>query len=153
MYKNPIPVVVGLICDTQNRVLIIQRKIEPHIGGWALPGGYVEEGDDWRVALQKELLQEALIEVSATPARMKLLDVASTPDTKRILIFAKVGAPGILKTRRFLSTDETLKREWLAFDQRKNIKLCFSLHQKVLDAHWKNVQQKEARESRFNHSW
>lgn len=41
-YKNPIPASACVILNDKNEVVIIKRKYEPNVGGWALPSGYVE---------------------------------------------------------------------------------------------------------------
>ncbi|MDH6145981.1 8-oxo-dGTP diphosphatase [Kitasatospora sp. GP30] len=39
-------------------VLLIQRADEPHKGSWALPGGYVDEGESSRAGAARELEEE-----------------------------------------------------------------------------------------------
>lgn len=63
-YKNPIPVVASLIPVVLNAVsevtgiLIQRRNIEPKKGEWALPGGYINHGENWDVAAARENEEE-----------------------------------------------------------------------------------------------
>lgn len=54
-----IQVVCGVIRDTEGRVLACQRAEDRHLGGlWEFPGGKVENDEDPRAALARELSEE-----------------------------------------------------------------------------------------------
>ncbi len=129
-FKNPAPVVVGLVFNELLEILTITRNIEPI--GEALPGGYHEEGEVWRAALQRELWEEARIRVSTNPLNMPLFDVQTTPDTKQNLIFAVVRPRGLIKIEPFTPTRETTARAFRRIDRNNIPELCFPLHEAAI---------------------
>jgi 8-oxo-dGTP diphosphatase len=56
-------------------ILLIQRGREPFIGRWALPGGFVDEGEQARAAAPRELAEETGIEAP----ELTLLGVYDAP--------------------------------------------------------------------------
>ena len=55
--------VVLLTREAVPKLLLIQRKRDPFAGAWALPGGFVEEGETLAAAARRELLEETGVEV------------------------------------------------------------------------------------------
>ena len=61
-YNNP-KMVVGCIPEWQGRILLCKRNIEPRIGKWTLPAGYLENGESVQAGAARETREEALAEV------------------------------------------------------------------------------------------
>lgn len=59
-YKNPTPT-VDIIIEVDGRVVLISRKNKPL--GWAIPGGFVDEGESVEHAAWREALEETGLEV------------------------------------------------------------------------------------------
>jgi len=57
-YENPIPSVAVVITDLEGRVLLTKRNIEPGIGLWCLPGGFIELGETAEETVVRETLEE-----------------------------------------------------------------------------------------------
>jgi len=57
-YQNP-KVVVGAICIYQNQVLLCKRGIEPCMGKWGYPQGFLELGESTREGARRETLEES----------------------------------------------------------------------------------------------
>jgi 8-oxo-dGTP diphosphatase len=58
-------------------LLLVQRARDPFAGDWALPGGFVEEGERVAEAAPRELAEETGLEPD--PLRFRLLGVYDTP--------------------------------------------------------------------------
>lgn len=62
-YANPKPTATAVCVDGEGRVLLTKRAIEPHLGAWDLPGGFVEEDEHPLEALRRELREETGLEI------------------------------------------------------------------------------------------
>ncbi len=67
--------VVVLTGGSAAEVLLVQRGGPPFAGRWALPGGFIEEGEQVVEAAARELAEETGLKV----AKMRLLGVYDTP--------------------------------------------------------------------------
>lgn len=62
VYANPKPTASALV-ELDGRLLLTRRAIEPSLGAWDLPGGFVEEHEHPLEALRRELREETGYEV------------------------------------------------------------------------------------------
>ncbi|WNG35361.1 NUDIX hydrolase [Archangium minus] len=60
-FKNPVPTVDCIIELPGDRIVLIHRKNPPL--GWALPGGFVDEGERLDVAAVREVKEETGLDV------------------------------------------------------------------------------------------
>ena len=56
-YENP-KMVVGCIPERNGRILLCRRAIEPCVGLWTVPAGYLENGETITAAARRETLEE-----------------------------------------------------------------------------------------------
>jgi ADP-ribose pyrophosphatase YjhB (NUDIX family) len=61
-YRNP-RLVVGCVPAWQERILLCRRAIEPRLGYWTAPAGYLEIGESLLAAAARETAEEAMAEV------------------------------------------------------------------------------------------
>ena len=57
-YQNP-RMVVGCIPEWEDRILLCRRAIEPRLGLWTVPAGYMENGETTFQGALRETLEEA----------------------------------------------------------------------------------------------
>ncbi len=74
VFANPAPTVDILVYLPWKGVILVERANEPH--GWALPGGFVDEGESAEHAAVREAREEIGLDVQLTG----LLGVYSRPD-------------------------------------------------------------------------
>lgn len=119
MYVNPIPVVV-VVVKTPQGVVLVQRGIEPHIGGWALPGGFVDQGETYQEAAKRELQEELNFKYLGD---FKLIGIESTPNRANMLIMLETDVVDLAEIN-FIKNSEVLNYRVTA----KPEPLCFPLH-------------------------
>ncbi len=61
-YKNPL-LVLGCVPEWQGKILLCRRAIEPRLGFWTVPAGFMENGETMQAAAARECYEEALAKV------------------------------------------------------------------------------------------
>ncbi|WP_030552036.1 NUDIX domain-containing protein [Streptomyces exfoliatus] len=124
-YRNPLPVAVALLPVTDaaagTGLVVITRTIEPARGGVALPGGFIDHGEDWRAAVARELREETGI--TATAEEVRLADAMSSPGG-HLLLFGLLPPRPATALPVSVPTDETSGHHVL----HAPVELAFPLH-------------------------
>jgi 8-oxo-dGTP diphosphatase len=114
--------------EARPRVLLIRRKVDPFAGRWAIPGGFVEEGERLTDAARRELMEET----SLQGVELEQLYTAGDPGrdprgwTVSVVYLARV-KPDELKP---IAADDAAEVKWFPLD--KLPELAFD-HSMILD--------------------
>lgn len=69
-FRDP-KVAVAALIEKEGRVLLVRRSMDPERGKWTLPAGFLDGGEDPKLAVERECLEETGLQVRV----IKLLDV------------------------------------------------------------------------------
>lgn len=138
-YENP-KLVVGCIAEWQDQILLCRRAIEPRLGLWTLPAGFMENAETTAQAALRETLEEAnaRVEIDALYTlfnvphisqvhlffRARLLDLNFCPGSEslEVALFREEEIPW--HEVAFASVRETMKRY---FSDRKSGNYSFHM--------------------------
>ena len=81
-YRNP-KLVVGAIPEWEGRLLLCRRAIEPRLGKWTLPAGFMETQETSTEAAARETLEEACARVEIG----EMFTFIDVPDISQVHIF------------------------------------------------------------------
>jgi ADP-ribose pyrophosphatase YjhB (NUDIX family) len=81
-YVNP-RVIVGCLPEYEGRVLMCKRAIEPRLGYWTLPAGFMENGETTAAGAARETWEEARARVS----NLHLYRVFDVPHISQVYMF------------------------------------------------------------------
>ncbi len=91
-YVNP-KVVVGAVCTWEGKLLLCRRAIEPRLGYWTIPAGYLEERETTEQGAAREAREEACADIEIEA----LLAVYNIPRISQVQIIyrAQLRSPDV----------------------------------------------------------
>ncbi len=119
-YQDP-KVVAGTVFTLEGGIVLLKRGVEPALGKWVFPGGYVDRGESVQDAAIRETKEESQLDVRL----VGLLNVYSYPRSPNVIVVytAEViggtltAADESLEARIFLASEVPWSE--LAFDSTK----------------------------------
>jgi ADP-ribose pyrophosphatase YjhB (NUDIX family) len=105
-YENP-KIVVGSVVVHEGRVLLCRRAIEPRMGFWTVPAGYMELHETPEEGARREAMEEANADITLGP----LLAVYSVRHLSQVQMIYLAGLNG-----GFAPGPESLETRLFAFD-------------------------------------
>lgn len=94
-YVNP-KIVVGAVCVWEDRFLLCKRAIQPRLGYWTLPAGFMEEGESTIDGAKREAWEEARarIEIDALLGVYNIPRISQVQMIYRARLLTPEVAPG-----------------------------------------------------------
>ncbi len=91
-YENP-KIVVGVVATWEDKLLMCRRAIEPRLGYWTLPAGFLEMGETPEEGAAREAWEEARAELEI----IDLLAVYSLRHISQLQLFfrARLSSPNV----------------------------------------------------------
>lgn len=81
-YQNP-RIVAGCLPIFEDKILLCKRAIEPRVGMWTLPAGYLENGETTTEGALREMLEEA----NARAEIINIYTLFSLPHISQVYMF------------------------------------------------------------------
>ena len=81
-YRNPL-LVIGSIPESEDRILLCKRAIEPRLGFWTLPAGFMELGETTAQGAVRETLEEANARIEIG----EVFSMLSVPHVDQVHVF------------------------------------------------------------------
>lgn len=126
-YANPVSAVNAVVV-VEGHILLVRRGHEPFAGMWALPGGFVDWGEEAAVAAVREALEETGIEVEVSAAPVVLTETEDPRgDTLNVNYPCTPVAPGRPEP---VAGDDAEAAAWWPLDARPD--LAFTNHERTL---------------------
>lgn len=105
-YQNP-KVIAGILPTYKSKVLLCKRSIQPRVGYWTLPAGFLENGESSLEGAIRECSEEANTQVRD----LSLYAIFDIPQINQIYIFYRAEMPEAIFSPSTESSDVALFSE------------------------------------------
>lgn len=119
---------VDIVAIKEGRVYLIKRSDG---NGWALPGGFIDAGEEPEHAAIRELMEETLAKKEDIKEIIPL-NITIANDPREINFFSVPFLMKIKKSADFSFSDDAIGGKWLYIPRAIKNKLAFSHHNEIL---------------------
>jgi len=126
VYENPVPSTAAVVFNENEEILLVQRKVEPHIGEWCLPGGYMELRETPEQCCMRELKEETGLEGEIVCQLGNILSRNMFYDSIIVQGYLVKNPKGTLH-----ASDDCLDAKFFALN--KMPRITFESHQEIFD--------------------
>lgn len=137
-YRNPTPTADAIITDGTGRVVLIERKNPPK--GWAIPGGFVDEGEEVGHAARREAKEETGLDVELVEQLFVYSDPKRDPRQHTMsTVYACKVPPGSMPK----GEDDAAQARWFSESEIPWAEMAFDHGQILRDYfHWAKTGQR-----------
>ena len=107
-YSNP-NVVVGTLPAFEDKILLCKRAIEPRVGLWTVPAGFLENGESLLQGAWRETKEETQAEVDMK----EILTIFNIPQINQIYVIYRAD----IEDNSFGPTSESLDVQLFSYDE------------------------------------
>ena len=125
-YLNPV-VGAGALVETEGRVVLVRRGVEPKIGYWSLPSGYVEADELAEDAAVREMEEETGLEIEIDDL-LGVYSFGSEPQTGVLILYSAHAVGGQLRA----GDDAQEVRTFAPADMPPDDQIAFRTHLQAL---------------------
>ncbi|MDQ2983902.1 MAG: NUDIX hydrolase [Actinomycetota bacterium] len=113
------------LCVDGTKLLLVRRAVEPYLGYWDLPGGFLQEGEHPIEGLRRELLEETGLEVEPEQFLGTWMDTYGGDSTAEAtlnmywtvrVVSGELRADDDISEARWFELDELPSEEEIAFE-------------------------------------
>jgi len=137
--RNPLPTTDAIIAGHDGRIVLILRKNEPR--GWAIPGGFVDAGEEVGKACRREAKEETGLEVELLAQLFTYSDPKRDPRKHTMSVVYACRAKSGEEPQ---AGDDAADAKWFRESEIPWDKLCFD-HAEILRDYFRWVRTGERR--------
>ena len=133
-YSNP-NVVVGTLPAFEDKILLCKRAIEPRVGLWTVPAGFLENGESLLQGAWRETKEETQAEVDMK----EILTIFNIPQINQIYVIYRAD----IEDNSYGPTSESLDVQLFSYDEVPWEELAFPFVPKTINHYYECLKTKK----------